>query len=76
MDKILGTVELDLEIKYINALTGVDVSDYEWEIQSMHAIIEGDNERKIRKQAQKVKNTWNRWVAKIFSRRMLIHAAA
>jgi hypothetical protein len=51
MDKILGTVELDLEIKHMNALTGVDVSDYEWEIQSMYAIIEGDNERKIRKQA-------------------------
>lgn len=76
MDKILGTVELDLEIKHINALTGVDVSDYEWEIQSMHAIIEGNNERKIRKQVQKVKDMWNKWVAKIFGRRKLIHAAA
>jgi hypothetical protein len=45
------------------------------EIQSMHAIIEGDNERKIRKQAQKVKNMWNRWVAKIFGLPVLIHAA-
>jgi hypothetical protein len=30
MDRTLGTVELDLEIKHMNALTGVDVSDYEW----------------------------------------------
>ncbi len=67
MVNIFGTVDLELEIRDINALNGVDVSDYEWEIQSMHAIIEGKNERRIRRQVQKVKATWNRWIAKAFS---------
>lgn len=66
MDKIIGTVDLDLETKDLNALNRVDVSDYEWEIRSMHAVTEGENERKIRKRAQKMKDTWNRQVTKIF----------
>jgi hypothetical protein len=67
MDKIFGSVELDLEIKDINAVNDVNVSDYEWEIQSMYVVIDGENERKIWKRAEKMKDMWNGFVRRIFS---------
>lgn len=73
-DKIFGAVELYLDIKDMKSLNGVDVSENRWETQSIRGLIEGENERKIRKRAQRMKDTWNGRVAKIFGK--IRHGAA
>lgn len=43
MDKFFGTLDLDLEIKDMNTLNSVDVTENRFETQSMHGVMEGNN---------------------------------
>jgi hypothetical protein len=37
-----------------------------WETESSYGMFDGDNEKKIRRRANGMKDTWNEWAAKIF----------
>ena len=65
LDKILGAVDLDLEIKDVISLKSVDISENAWETESSYGIFECENE-KIRRRAKGMRDTWNGWVEKIF----------
>jgi hypothetical protein len=74
LDKIFGSVDLDLEIMDMHVLNGVGVSENRFETQSVHGnmdgnngvdISEGENGRKARSEVKK-KRKWGGWFMKIF----------
>jgi hypothetical protein len=54
-----------LEIKDMIFLKSVDISEDAWETESGYGTSEGGNQKKIRRRAKRMRDTWNGWVPRI-----------